>query len=128
MSAEQKLRIALRANAISSGSFGIAGLAFAAQVVDLLGTGNELIVRLVAAGLLGFAAIVVHTSRSPLHRLRSEALLISLGDFGWVTASAVLIAAGLFSPAGAVVSALIAMLVFDFGIAQIYTRAKTAVL
>ncbi|MFW2382385.1 MAG: hypothetical protein ACN4GZ_11545 [Acidimicrobiales bacterium] len=127
MTAEHKLRFALRANAISSTSFGIAGLIFARQVVDLLGTGNQLLVRLTSIGLLGFAGFVLQAARSPLDRLRSEALLISLGDFCWVAVSFALIITGFFTAVGVVVVGLVAALVLDFGVAQVYTRAKTAV-
>ncbi len=126
MNHETKLRIALRANATSSSLFGFGGLIFADRVVDFLGAGTPILVRLIAAGLVGFAAFVVYVSIQPLPEMRSESLLISIGDLGWVAASAVLIAIGLFTTAGAVAAAVIAALILDFALIQLWARAKSA--
>ncbi len=123
---ERNLRFALRANAASSALFGIGGLIFAGRVVDFLGTGNTVIVRLIAAGLVAFAAFVVYVSFQPTSELRAESLLVSLGDLGWVAASIVLIALGLFTTAGAVATGVIAAMVLDFALIQLWTRAKSA--
>jgi hypothetical protein len=126
MNNEKKLRIALRMNALSSGTFGILGLIFAGEVVELLGTGNELLVRLIAAGLAGFAAFVLFVSTRPLDELKGESLLISAGDLGWVLASAVLVIFGVFSTAGTVVTVAVAVMVLDFAIIQLRTRSNIA--
>ncbi len=124
MDYQRLLRIALRVNAVSSGAFGLAGLVFAGEAVEFLGAGNALLVRLIAAGLVVFAAFVAFTSMQEIGKARREALLISIGDLGWVAASAVTIALGLFTTAGAIAAALVAALVLDFALAQLYTRSK----
>ena len=125
MKNSDQLRRALRANAAFSILTGTLGLVAASQVVELLGTGSQAIVRLVAGGLLGFAAFVLWVSFRPEPQLRTEALLISIGDFGWVAISVVLIALGLFSTGGAVSAALVALIVLGFGTAQL--RARNAI-
>ncbi len=124
MDYQRLLRIALRINAVSSGGFGLAGLIFADEAVEFLGAGNALLVRLIAAGLVAFALFVAFTSVQEIGKARREALLISIGDLGWVAASVVAIALGLFSTAGAIAAALVAALVLDFALAQLYTRSK----
>ncbi len=124
MTDHDKLRLALRANAMSSASFGLVGLVFAGWVVDVLGAGNETIVRVLAAGLVAFAANVWWVSNQEGTTLRQQTLLISLGDIGWVVGSVAVIALGVFTTAGAIVAALVAVLVFDFAAAQLYTRSR----
>ena len=125
MNHEKNLRLALRANATSSGLFGLGGLIFADQVVDLLGTGTATVVRLIALGLLGFATFVLYVSFQPTSELRGESLLISVGDLVWVASSIVLIAMGLFSTAGTIAAAVIATLVLDFAVLQLWNRSKS---
>ncbi len=126
MDAVDQLRIALRANATFSIATGLFGVVAAGRVVDILGTGNELLVRLIAIGLLGFAGFVLYVSTRSVDELRAEALLISAGDFVWVLASVVLIALGLFSTGGAVTAGLIALVVLGFASSQLWARSKSA--
>lgn len=119
-----RLRWALRVNAVSSASFGLLGLAIPGRVVDLLDAGNVTIVRLVAAGLLGFAAFVAWISTRDVEVLHRESLMISIGDLGWVAASVVLVAIGVFSTGGIVATLLVAALVGDFAAAQLWTRSR----
>ena len=102
-----RLRWALRVNAVSSASFGLLGLAIPGRVVDLLDAGNVTIVRLVAAGLLGFAAFVAWISTRDVEALHRESLMISTGDLGWIAASVVLVAIGVSSTGGIVATLLV---------------------
>ncbi len=124
MDYQRLLRIALRTNAVSSAGFGLAGLIFADRVVEFLGAGNALLVRLVAAGLVAFAAFVAFASMQAIDRVKDESLWISIGDLGWVAASVVIISLGLLTTPGAIAAGLVAALVLDFALAQLYTRAK----
>lgn len=128
MTGDSKLRLALRTNAVSSASFGIFGLAFAGWVVEVLGNGTEVVVRVIAAGLVLFAAYVWFVSTRAGDDLSRQTLLVSIGDLGWVAASIGVIAAGLFTTVGAIIAGLVAVLVFDFAAAQLYARSQLAAL
>ena len=75
---------------------------------------------LVGVGLVPFALGVAWNARRPRIHM-PLALLTSLGDFGWVIGSAVLLVgwSGLFSPLGVQLVSAVAVAVGAFGIAQL---------
>ena len=118
------LRIVLRLNAGFSLATGALALVAGGAVADLLGIEQVWLVRLVGAGLLGFAALVAAASRLRPVELRQQAALISIADLGWVAATIGVVAAGWLSTAGVVVMGLVAVLVLDLGVAQLFTRHR----
>lgn len=120
---EMGLRRALRANAIFSTVSGLSGLVAADEIVDLLGVGEAWMVRSLGVGLLLFAAAVVAVSLRPCHQLVRESMLVTVADLGWVSVSAVLIALGSFSPAGAFAIGAVAVVVCDLAVVQLWARA-----
>lgn len=122
--AERRLRTVLRLNAGFSLATGLAGLVAGGPVADLLGVDQVWLVRLVGGGLVGFAAAVVAVAsagRPVLHRWSGA---ISAADFGWVVATVAVLTAGWLSTAGAVVMALIGLLVLDLGVGQLMARRR----
>ncbi|MEL7210238.1 MAG: hypothetical protein AAGK32_18740 [Actinomycetota bacterium] len=124
-SAEHRLRLALRANAVFSVVTGAVALLAAPAVGGLLGVDAVWLIRLVGAGLLGFAAFVVWASQLDPARLRQEALQISIADLGWVGATIVALVAGTFSGSGPLVAALVGLAVLDLALAQLWFRHRT---
>jgi hypothetical protein len=112
------LRIVLRTNATTSGLGGAIAAVAPGPVDEILGTGQQGWVRLVGIGLVLFAGVVVATSRLDVGQMRRIVPAISAGDGSWVVGSVLAIALGWFSTGGAVVSALVAVMVGAFGIAQ----------
>lgn len=114
-----RLRLVLRANA----GFSIAGGAIAALagswVSRELGIDHVVLTRLLGAGLIAFAGLVLAVSWADEPRLQRKALWVSLADAGWVVGSVVVIATGVLTTTGTVVTALLALAVADFGITQV---------
>lgn len=121
---ERRLCMALRANAASSGTCGLIGLIFADQVVEFLGDGTATLVRLVAGGLVGFALFVAMVSTMDTRRMHRETLVISAGDIVWVAASIVVVALGLLTTGGTIAALIVGVMVGDFAVLQLWTRAK----
>lgn len=120
------IRTAFRANAAFSLVTGTVGLAAGGWVVDQLGLGEGLhiLVRLIGAGLLGFAVLLLWEARQPAQRLVPTALQISVADFAWVLGTVALIVAGVFSTRGAIIAGLIAVVVDAFASLQLWGRHK----
>ncbi len=122
--ATRRLRLVLRANAGFSALSGTAALVAGGPIADFLGLDQTWLVRLVGAGLVLFAVGVLAASAKEPPRLATEALIVSLNDFGWVVGTVVVIALGLLSTGGAVAMGLIGVIVLDFGLAQLHTRRR----
>lgn len=105
--AERRLRLTLRANAVTSIVCGSI-LALAPHALDdLLGTGHPGWVRLVGIGVVLFGADVWWTSTRPLGKLVRQAPGIIAADAAWVVLSIVTLLLGWFSGWG--IAAVIAM-------------------
>jgi hypothetical protein len=117
--AESHLRRVLLLNASTSGLGGLAALVAGRQVAELLGTGHVPWVRLVGAGLLGFAAFVLSTALASRARLRRDTPSISAGDAIWVLGTIATVALGWYSTVGAAVMGLVAAMVATFGTLQL---------
>jgi hypothetical protein len=75
-------------------------------------------VRIVGAGLVLFAALVLWTARSTTRRVVIGAPVISVGDVSWVVGTIVTIVLGWYSTVGAIVMAVVGVAVGSFGVAQ----------
>ena len=122
--AARNLRLVLRANAATSAISGAVGLAAASYWSERLGIDHVAITAAISVGLLLFAVMVAVASRLPADRLRTEALLISIGDLAWVGASAVVVAFGLLTAFGNVAAILVALVVADFAAMQLWLRRR----
>ena len=116
------LRHTLRVNALSSAATGLFGLLFAGTAGDLIGVEQDWLIRLVGGGLFLFAVSVFVLSRTEVKTMATGAGVISLNDFGWVAATAVVVALGWLSTQGALIMGLIAVAVFTFGAIQLLAR------
>lgn len=117
-SIEARLRGVLRLNAGTSMLGGAAALAAGPAVAELLGTDAVGWVRVVGAGLMGFAAFVVWGAAGPADRLHREVPVISIGDLLWVLGSGITITLGWYSRSGAAVIAAVAVAVGTFAVTQ----------
>ena len=124
--AERRLRQVLRANAMSSGLFGLVGLAGADYWSDRLGLEPVALTAALAIGLLVFAADVWWIASQPVQRLRPLALAVSAADLAWVAASITVVAIGVLTPIGAVVAIVVAVLVADFALTQLWFHRRLA--
>ncbi|MBT8241880.1 MAG: SRPBCC family protein [Acidimicrobiia bacterium] len=120
--AATKLRNTLRLNTGLSIATGVAGLAAAGPVADLLGVEQIWLIRLLGAGLLAFAAGVLLVAGSPTRTLQTWSAEISIADLSWVIGTGAIIAMGWLSTNGAVAMAAIAAMVLSLGIAQLRAR------
>ncbi len=118
------LRLVLRANAGFSAASGLVAVLAAGPVADLLAIDTPWLVRLVGAGLLGFAAAVFLISRAGPRRLARDTVAVSVSDFAWVVATGAIVALGWLSGTGAIVMGLIAVVVAAFGVEQLWFRAR----
>ena len=112
------LRIVLRTNATTSGLGGFVAAVAPGPLDEVLGTGQQGLVRLVGISLMLFAAVVAVTSQRKEEQMRRIVPAISAGDGSWVVGSVLAIAVGWFSTGGALVIGLVALMVGAFGIAQ----------
>ncbi len=122
---ESRLRLSLRLNAGFSTSTGAVALIAGGWVADQLGLDQSwapMAVRLLGVGLLGFAALLLFESGRQGDRLASSVLQVSMADLGWVVGSGVLMALGLFSSIGNVVVAVIALVVLDLALFQLWSH------
>lgn len=127
--AARDLCLSLRANAAFSTICGAALLGFADPIGRFIGIEESLWIRLVGAGLLGFALVLFLITRDGGAELGfAAASLVIAGDFLWVAASAAALA---FWPEaltleGRVAVVAIAAIVLAFGVAQSYFLRKRA--
>ena len=113
------LRSALLANAAFSSVCGLALLFAPGSIGDLLGLEANLIYRLLGAGLLLFAADLVHQATRPVVA-QWRAALACAADFAWVAATALafLFFPGALSEAGALAVLTVGLIVLGFGLWQ----------
>lgn len=121
-----RLRNALRMNAAFSSATGLVGVAFGGPVADLLGLSGAgpTVVRLISGGLVVFAALLLFEAGRPAGALLGSALRISVADLLWVTGTMVAIASGAFSARGAVVAAVVGLIVLELVIVQLRARSR----
>ncbi|MEE9414824.1 MAG: SRPBCC family protein [Acidimicrobiales bacterium] len=119
-----KLRNLMRLNSEFSIVTGLIGLIGAGRVAELFDVEQVWVIRLLAAGLIGFAGIVFAVSGMRTSRLRKWSQIVSLNDFGWVFGTVVVIALGQLSAAGALVMGTTGIVVLLFGAAQLRARAR----
>jgi hypothetical protein len=120
--AEATLRKALLANTGFSVVTGLIGLIFGGPVADALGVDQVWLIRLLSVGLLGFAGVVFLVANSSQPVLQRWSQEISLGDFGWVAGTIVVIALGWLSTSGAIIMAAVGLAVLGLGLAQFQFR------
>lgn len=119
-----RLRLVLRANAATSIASGAIALIAGSWVSRELGIDHVTLTRLLGAGLIGFALLVLGIAGSNERRLLSESLLVSMGDAAWVVGTIVVVTTGALTTTGNIVAALVALAVADFGVAQLWFRAR----
>lgn len=119
-----RLRLVLRANAATSIAGGAIALIAGSWVSRELGIDHVTLTRLLGAGLIGFALLVLGIAGSNERRLLSESLLVSMGDAAWVVGTIVVVTTGALTTTGNIVAALVALAVADFGVAQLWFRAR----
>ena len=122
--AESALRKVLLANTEFSIATGLACLILGGPVADVLGVDQVWLIRLLGAGLFGFAGLVFLVSRSSRSILQRWSREISMADVGWVAATGVVIGLGWLSTGGAIIMAIIAAVVLAFGLAQHHFRTS----
>lgn len=120
----RQLRLILRTNAAFSLLSGVVAIVAAEPVSELLGVDVSWLVRLVGVGLVGFAGGVLLIARAAPGRLHASALLVSAADFGWVAATAVVIAGGWLAGGGVAMLGVVALVVAAFGIEQLIARHR----
>ncbi len=119
----ERLQLVLKANATTSGLGGLIGLVAAGFLSDWMGVDHVVLTAAVSAGLIVFAALVVHAS-STTERAVQLTPLISMGDVAWVAATVVVVASGTLSTGGNVLAALIGLMVLDFACLQLWFRTR----
>jgi hypothetical protein len=121
MDTTRPLRAALLANALFSMSCGVAMIVAPTRVGAWLGLDVPLALQIVGAGLLLFAADLIHQATRP--RMSTwRALYASAADFLWVAASVagLLLFVDVLSVSGLRVIGAVAALVFAFGVRQVW--------
>jgi len=121
--AEAKLRSVLVTNTALSVTTGLTGLLLGGPVADALGVDQVWLIRLLGAGLLGFAGVVFLVARSAQPVLQRWSRDISQADLGWVAGTIVAIALGWFSTSGALIMSTVALAVLVLGLAQYRFRS-----
>lgn len=119
-----RLRLVLRANATTSIAGGAVALIAGSWVSRELGIDHVALTRLLGAGLIGFALLVLGIAGSNERRLLSESLLVSMGDAAWVVGTIVVVASGVLTSTGNIVAATVALAVADFGVTQLWFRSR----
>jgi hypothetical protein len=123
-SVRPSLRTALSLNAAFSLSTGTAALVLGEPIDEFLDFGLPWLVRLIGGGLIAFAAfLLVLTRLDDVDSMATEALAVSVADLGWVLATMVLIALGVFSPWGSALMSAVAVVVLLLAVAQLRARA-----
>ncbi len=123
---EIRSRLVLRANAAFSTVTGLIAVLAPRWVSEVSGIDPVWIVRLGGVGLLVFAADVVRQSLLADDRLGAALLQTSIADFGWVVATFALVPVVDFTQAGLIGAMIVAALVADFGVAQLWLRSRLA--
>ena len=116
--AESTLRKVLLANTEFSVTTGLAGLIFGGPVADALGVEQVWLIRMLGAGLLGFAAMLFLIARSPQPMLQRWSREISQADVGWMLGTIAVVLLGWLSTSGAIIMTAIGLIVLGLGITQ----------
>ncbi len=121
MNSNRPLRVALFVNAVFSATCALLLLTLPAFVGDLLSIQAPLILRLVGVGLLIFSVDLMHQA-TQLRLGTWRVLYASMGDFLWVigSVSGLLLFPRLLSVTGVAIVTVVALVVFAFGIWQIW--------
>ncbi|SEK41889.1 hypothetical protein SAMN05443999_101391 [Roseovarius azorensis] len=114
------LATVLRLNAVSCLGFGLLFLFAPGVTAGFLGTPPVWLLVALGAGLIGNGILLwlsQHRGRAPR---RHEVLFFSIGDFGWVAMTVVLIASGFWivTPEGRIAALLVAAGVGAMGVLQ----------
>ena len=114
------LAMVLRLNAASCLGFGALFALAPGTVAAFLGSAPALLVLVLGVGLLGNGLLLVLSARAGRVPRRQEVLFFCAGDMGWVAATLVLVAAGLWitAPAGQAVALVVAGMVGWLGFMQ----------
>jgi len=112
------LRLALRANALFSGTCAAIFVLDAGALAGAIGVPAPLLVTL-GAGLLAFAGALVWTSlRSDVGRLIQEARLHCAADLAWVVGSVPVVVMGWLEPVGSAGLMAVSTVVLSLAVAQ----------
>lgn len=109
-----RLRTVLRLDALTCAASGVVCLAAAGPLARLLQDSNPGAVRAVGVVLLVVAVDLVLFARLRAKRLAAAAAVAAGVNVAWVVATAVVVAAGAFDPAGAVLAIVVAAVVAAF--------------
>ncbi len=105
------LKPVLLANAVSCLGFGLVFLLFAQATAAFLGDPPPLLLRLLGAGLVINAGLLIHAALRARPR-RIDVMFFAIGDFLWVLATAALLTLGLWVTTPTGIAAAIAVAVF----------------
>jgi len=119
-----KLRSVLKLNAAFSVLGGLAAVIAGPWVSERSGIDHVTLTRLAGLGLIIFAVDVAAVSRSDERRLVRDSLYVSVADFTWVAATIALLATVELTTVGVAAALLLALVVADFGGAQLWFRSK----
>lgn len=122
---EDRLRLVLRANAGFSLIGGLAAVAAGGALAEMLGV-NVWLLGFIGVALIIFSGDVWLVSRRSGPQMASLARLISMTDAVWVAATVVIIALGVLSTAGSVLTAIVGVIVADFAIMQWRSASRVA--
>ena len=126
MSDNQKLlRRALQGNAMFSGISGVLILAMNRTLVEFLGLPSSVSLAPLGIGLLGYAGWLLWNARREKIKIVDAWIAVAL-DMVWVVASYALLFAVRFRNGGKWVVALVAELVFLFGVLQWFGLRRVA--
>lgn len=121
--AEAKLRSVMMANTALSVTTGLTGLLLGGPVADAFGIDQVWLIRMLGAGLMGFAGVVFLVARSAQPVLQRWSRDISQADLGWVAGTIVVIALGWLSTNGALIMSVLGLAVLVLGLAQYRFRS-----
>ena len=116
-SVEQRLRTALRADAVVTGDVGAATLLAAESLAEQIGTPTVL--RVVGAVLLVAAVDVALVARLSGRRLALAGVVVGELALAWVAGTAVVVVLGLAEPVGAALLLGVAAVTAGFGVTHL---------
>lgn len=114
---QKLLRRALQGNALFSVVSGLLMLAMSRTVVEFLGLPDNVSLRILGVGLLGYAGWLSWNARRKIIKIVDARIAVVL-DMGWVVGSYALLFAVRFSVGGKWAVALVAEIVFLIGLLQ----------
>ena len=116
-SVEQRLRTALRADAVVTGAVGAATLLAAVPLAEQVGTPTVL--RVVGAVLLVAAVDIALAARLSGRRLALAGTVVGELALAWVAGTVVLVALGLAEPVGVALLGAVAAVTAAFGVTHL---------